>query len=58
MKKKIEEEDGYGKVSEKEVEKMLSEDMNEVKCIYCGRKISLLTCGWSDGNPVCRGECF
>ena len=39
------------------VEMMLNEDLELVRCIFCGKQISLFTCEYVDGDPVCSGEC-
>jgi hypothetical protein len=39
------------------VQMMLNEDLELVRCIFCGKQISLFTCDYTDGDPVCSGEC-
>jgi hypothetical protein len=45
-------------IDEKEVQEMLHENMELVACVYCGKIISLFSCWFDDGNPVCRGGCY
>jgi hypothetical protein len=39
------------------VQMMLNEDLEIVHCTICGKQISLFTCDYMDGDPVCSGEC-
>lgn len=38
-------------------EKLTDDDWHILKCSRCGNQISLFTCSWDNGDPVCFGGC-
>jgi len=47
----------YGVNSEDELSKKLTgEGWDTVKCILCGRNISILSCRYLGGDPVCKSH--
>ena len=48
----------FGATDEDDLQKKLSDDIDKIKCINCGKIISLFSCSFEDGNPVCRNGCY
>lgn len=44
--------------SEDELEHELFDDWDKVNCFFCGQKISLLDCNFSNNKPICKGGCY
>jgi hypothetical protein len=48
----------YTNEIDEDVQMMLNDDLELVHCIICGKQISLFTCDYMDGDPVCNGGCY
>jgi hypothetical protein len=47
----------YNVQSEEEYQILVDETWHQVKCIRCGKQISLLHCHFDHGDPCCAGGC-
>lgn len=43
--------------TETELDDELNQSWNKSYCVICGKELDLLTCNFSDGDPVCFGGC-
>ena len=48
----------FGAKNESDLQKKLTDDIDKIRCINCGKTISLFSCSFEDGNPICKNGCY
>jgi hypothetical protein len=47
----------YNVKSEDEFQNLIDKTWDKIRCVKCGREISLLHCHFDNGDPCCSGNC-
>lgn len=45
----------FGVDNEEDIVKKVENDWHKSNCVRCGAELDLMTCSYSDGDPICRG---